>query len=86
VTSLTIVVKYGEFTSGQTMSMKKPRRHKPETANTVQATVSFPIQMHERLKPIAKRKRVSLAWVVPEALEDQLAENKRPGSTNSSSI
>jgi len=44
------------------------------TAAQVRATLSFPSDVYDNLKSIAKQKKVSLAWVVREAVEQYLAE------------
>jgi metal-responsive CopG/Arc/MetJ family transcriptional regulator len=45
-----------------------------ETAVTVRASVSFPQDLYRTLEEIAKRKKVSLAWVVRDAAEQYVAE------------
>ncbi|MBI1788107.1 MAG: ribbon-helix-helix protein, CopG family [Acidobacteria bacterium] len=40
----------------------------------VRATLSFPPEVYETLKSIAKQKKVSLAWVVREAAEKYIEE------------
>ena len=52
---------------------------KPETA-IVRASISFPIEDYEKLEQAAVNKRVSLAWVVREAVREYLAEN--PSTSN----
>lgn len=47
---------------------------KPEDAvKSVRSTVSIPADQHEELQRIADRKKVSLAWVVRDAIEQYLA-------------
>ena len=46
-------------------------------AAQVRATISFPPQVYEILESIAKQKKVSLAWVVREAV-DKYIEDKWP--------
>jgi hypothetical protein len=41
---------------------------------TVRASVSFPREQYELLESVAKDKRVSVAWVVREAVEKYLAD------------
>jgi hypothetical protein len=43
-------------------------------AGTVRATISFPPDVYETLEGIAKEKKVSLAWVVREAVEEYIAD------------
>jgi hypothetical protein len=45
-----------------------------QSTATVRATISFPLDVYERLEGIAKEKKVSLAWVVREAAEQYIAE------------
>ena len=39
---------------------------------TVRATISFPADRYADLEEIAKQKKVSLAWVVREAVDDYI--------------
>lgn len=43
-------------------------------AGTVRATISFPAQHYAELERLAQEKKVSLAWVVREAVERYLSE------------
>jgi len=43
-------------------------------AAVVRASISFPHELYESLEGIAKEKKVSLAWVVREAVERYIAE------------
>lgn len=47
---------------------------KSDPAPTVRATISFPSEIYASLEAIAKRKKVSLAWVVREATEKYVAD------------
>ncbi len=38
-------------------------------ASSVRATISFPSDLYQTLEGIAKEKKVSLAWVVRDAVE-----------------
>ena len=51
---------------------------------TVRATISFPAQHYAELEKLAQSRRVSLAWVVRDAVEKYLADQwplleSRPG-------
>ncbi len=46
---------------------------KPEGAASVRASISFPPDVYKALEELAKRKKVSLAWVVRDAVERYLA-------------
>ncbi len=50
------------------------KKMKAGSAAQVRATLSFPPDVYETLKAIAKQKKVSLAWVVREAAEQYIAE------------
>jgi hypothetical protein len=57
------------------MSAKKKsvdRRDK----ETVRASVSFPVEDYEKLEYAAVQKRVSLAWVVREAVREYLTHEQ----------
>lgn len=60
------------------MKAKAPGRKKmpASAANTVRASISFPPDVYEALESIARGKKVSLAWVVRDASENYIAENK----------
>jgi predicted DNA-binding protein len=51
---------------------KDPRKIKP--AKRVRTSISFPGEMYEMLEGIAAEKKVSLAWVVREAIDKYLEE------------
>jgi predicted transcriptional regulator len=55
------------------------RKQKPTWAEgaSVRATISFPQDMYSTLEDIARQKKVSLAWVVREAI-DQYVTDKWP--------
>ena len=58
------------------MKDKKQARpaSRPENASTVRATISFPTELYDTLGDIAKKKKVSLAWVVRDATEQYIAD------------
>jgi hypothetical protein len=45
------------------------KKMKAQSTAQVRATISFPPGLHESLEQIAKKKKVSLAWVVRDAAE-----------------
>ena len=51
-------------------------RMKSEEAasSSVRASISFPPELYRTLEDIARRKKVSLAWVVRDAAEKYVAE------------
>jgi predicted transcriptional regulator len=49
-----------------------PPVHKPESS--LRLSVSLSSELHASLERIAKRKKVSLAWVVREAAEKYVAD------------
>ena len=46
---------------------------KPERVASVRASVSFPPDMYKALEKLARQKKVSLAWVVRDAVERYIA-------------
>jgi len=46
----------------------------PTEGTTVRATISFPAEIYQTLEDIARQKKVSLAWVVREAIEQYIAD------------
>jgi metal-responsive CopG/Arc/MetJ family transcriptional regulator len=58
------------------MKAKKGNEKKMKAQSTVQvrATISFPPELYETLEEIAKKKKVSLAWVVRDAAEKYIAD------------
>ena len=57
------------------MSERKGDRQsmKPERAASVRASISFPPDMYKALERLARQKKVSLAWVVRDAVERYIA-------------
>lgn len=49
---------------------------KPEGSASVRASISFPPDIYDALERLAKEKKVSLAWVVRDAVEKYVAEQK----------
>ncbi len=49
---------------------------KPEGAPSVRASISFPPDIYEILEQLARKKKVSLAWVVRDAVEQYVAEHE----------
>lgn len=47
---------------------------KAPAASAVRASISFPPNIYRTLEDIARRKKVSLAWVVREAAEQYVAD------------
>lgn len=45
-----------------------------QSASAVRASISFPPDVYQTLEEIARKKKVSLAWVVREAAEKYIAE------------
>ena len=55
------------------MKGKKAISMKSRNISSVRASISFPPDLYKSLKEISKQKKVSLAWVVREAVEKYLA-------------
>ena len=49
---------------------------KAQKKTAVRASITFPPDLYESLEEIAKRKKVSLAWVVRDAAEKYTAEQR----------
>jgi predicted DNA-binding protein len=56
------------------MRKEDSRRFKAQSAAAVRTSISFPPEVYETLEMIAKEKKVSLAWVVREAVENYIAD------------
>ena len=48
-----------------------------KTQAALRASVSFPPEIYRSLEQIAKQKKVSLAWVVRDAAEQYVAEERK---------
>jgi hypothetical protein len=79
----TDVVKCGEPKKRSlAMKVKKgdgKKKTKAQSTAQARATISFPPYLYETLEAIAKQKKVSLAWVVRDAAEEYVAD-QRPAS------
>ena len=49
---------------------------KPRSTVSVRASISFPPDLYETLEEIAREKKVSLAWVVRDAVERYVTEQE----------
>ena len=49
---------------------------KPRNTVSVRASISFPPDLYETLEEIAREKKVSLAWVVRDAVERHVTEQE----------
>lgn len=56
------------------MRGNRQRTAKTKNAASHRASVSFPPELYETLEAIARRKKVSVAWVVREASERYVAD------------
>ena len=58
------------------MAKRKSKEGKTEepAAQSVRATISFPVDVYEALEEIARQKKVSLAWVVRDASEQYVTD------------
>lgn len=52
---------------------------KSDRAPPVRASISFPSDVYEALEQIARQKKVSLAWVVRDAVERYVEEQEALG-------
>lgn len=74
--SLTIMVKSGD--NSITMANRRLQSATALSEQTVRATISFPELEYSELERIAQDQRVSLAWVVREAVEQYLSKRPAP--------
>ncbi len=56
------------------MKAKKPKDKKERNSGSVRASISFPRDVYQTINEIAAQKKVSLAWVVREAVERYIAD------------
>lgn len=61
------------------MKRKKAQGAQAQNTSLVRASISFPPDLYETLEDIAKRKKVSLAWVVRDAAERYVADETGRG-------
>ena len=55
--------------------MATKRSMRPEAGpSSVRATITFPSELYSTLEKIAEQKKVSLAWVVRDAVEQYIGE------------
>ena len=50
------------------------RRGKAKTAAQPRASVTFPPELYKTIEDLARRKKVSIAWVVRDAVEKYVAD------------
>jgi len=50
---------------------------KTQSTSFVRASISFPRDIYQALAKIAEHKKVSLAWVVRDAVESYVSEQKQ---------
>ena len=53
---------------------RTPDEMQTQNAAAIRASISFPPDIYETLEGIAREKKVSLAWVVREAVEKYIAD------------
>jgi metal-responsive CopG/Arc/MetJ family transcriptional regulator len=56
------------------MSLERIKSEDIEASTSVRASISFPSELYRTLEDIARKKKVSLAWVVRDAAEKYVAE------------
>jgi predicted DNA-binding protein len=54
------------------------RNMKTPSETSARASISFPLDLYEALEELAKQKKVSLAWIVRDAAERYIADQKSP--------
>ncbi len=56
------------------MAATKRERDKPKRGSQPRASITFPPELYKTIKDLATRKKVSIAWVVREAVEKYVAD------------
>jgi metal-responsive CopG/Arc/MetJ family transcriptional regulator len=56
------------------------RGMKVSSGTSVRASISFPPDLYETLEELARRKKVSLAWIVRDAAERYIADQQLPAA------
>lgn len=56
------------------MAARKESARKKRAERSLRASVSFPLELYRNLEEVARQKKVSVAWVVREAVEKYMAE------------
>jgi metal-responsive CopG/Arc/MetJ family transcriptional regulator len=56
------------------MAQQRIKHEVRKEESSVRASISFPSELYRTLEGIAKKKKVSLAWVVRDAAERYVAE------------
>lgn len=59
------------------MPAKRERTRIVKTPAALRASVSFPPEIYRTLQQIAKQKKVSVAWVMRDAADKYIAEQRR---------
>ena len=57
-----------------TGNKEETRRMKAASVSSVRASISFPADLYATIEQLAKQKKVSLAWVVRDAVEQYVAD------------
>ena len=60
------------------MAAKKQRESKADKTAMPRASVTFPPDLYRTLETLARKKKVSIAWVVRDAAERYVADESRP--------
>jgi len=56
------------------MPTKKNAPEQDNPARVMRASVSFPLRLYRGIEEVAREKKVSLAWVIREAVEKYVAD------------
>lgn len=57
------------------MTQERTKHEEMDSSSSVRASISFPSELYRTLEDIARKKKVSLAWVVRDASEKYVAEH-----------
>jgi predicted DNA-binding protein len=56
------------------MGMAKREQQKSKSGAQPRASITFPPEVYKTIEDLAKRKKVSIAWIVREAVEKYVAD------------
>jgi Ribbon-helix-helix protein, copG family len=70
----TVAVYRRAVSRGESDTASKKRGAKATRNTQPRASITFPPEMYKTIEELAKRKKVSIAWVVREAVEKYVAD------------
>jgi hypothetical protein len=67
----------GNHQRAVSLEMRRAKTMKTSNESPIRASISFPPDLYRALEEVAKQKKVSLAWIVRDAAEQYLANQKQ---------